>query len=77
MNVVAELALVVAVLASAVALAYIMHWWGELHPVTEIVPGPAEAGQHDPSEPDPFAAAVIIGPPAFYDDIGDGEQEDY
>jgi hypothetical protein len=40
MTVVAELALVVAVLASAVALAYIMHWWGELHPVTEIVAQP-------------------------------------
>jgi hypothetical protein len=55
-NVPAELALVVAVLASAVALARVMHWWGELHPVTEIVPGPAEAGPHDPSEREASAA---------------------
>jgi hypothetical protein len=81
MNPLAEVALIVAVFASAIALAYIMHWWGELHPVIEVVADPAEAPQDDPSGPAPFAT-VIVGAPAFYEPHGgggdsDGEQEDY
>jgi hypothetical protein len=76
MNPLAEVALIVAVFASAIGLAYIMRWWGELRPVIEVVADPAEPPQDDPSGPDPFAT-VIVGSPAFYDDIdGDGDLED-
>lgn len=43
MNPVAELALVAAVLAAAVALAYAMHWWHERHPAVELVPDETSA----------------------------------
>jgi hypothetical protein len=80
MNPLAEVALIVAVFASAIALAYIMHWWGELHPVIEVVADRAEPPQDDPSGPAPFAT-VIVGAAAFYEpdsgDIdGDGDLED-